>query len=167
METELEGLKALLELVDKVLLEESFKKAELTKPPEAPPTPPEAAPQPPIYEEVIPLKTPTGELLANLFLREDNIRVIPAEDKKFNVNTPPFTSFLVDRVLAKIQERDREAARNGKIMPDKIFSFTIVRDGDIIRELELRNVTPERFNELKSAIRWTFEKMWQKMSMKT
>jgi len=161
METELEGLRVLLGLIDETLLEKGFKRAEIAKPV---PTPPETVPQPPAigHERSIPLKTVAGDLLANLYIEEDSMRIALAEDKSFDVNTPPFTSFLVERVLAKMQERDREAASTGEITPDKILSYNIVRDGDLIREITIRNIRPERLQELKSSIRWTLEKMYEK-----
>jgi len=115
------------------------------------------------HERSIPLKTVTGDLLADLYVGEDLMRVVLAEDKSFDVNTPPFTSFLVERVLAKMQEKDREVASTGEITPDKILSYNITRDGDLIREITIRNVRSERSRELKSAIRWTLEKMYEKM----
>jgi len=175
VEAELESMRALLELVD-TTLSEGFRRAEMVRPippsPEVvqplPPTPPEAIPPPVMnYEGAVPLKTITGELLANLYVREDSMRVALAQDKNFNINTPPFMAFFVDRVLTKMGERDREAARMGEITPDRVLSYHIARDGDIIREIFIQNVTPDRSRELKSAIRWTLERMWERMSIKT
>lgn len=159
-ETELEGLRVLLEYVDASLLEKGFRKANVLRPPiatpEKPPIPSEE------YERVVPLKTVGGNLLANLYIAEDLMRVVPAADKSFNVKTPPFMSFLVERVLAKMQEKDREAAESGEIPPEKILSYNISRDGDEIRDITIRNVRAERSRELKSTIRWTLEKMYEK-----
>jgi len=84
------------------------------------------------------LKTVGGNLLANLYIAEDSMRIVPAEEKRFNVNTPPFMPFLVERVLAKMQEKDREAAEGGEITPEQILSYDISRDGDEIREITMR-----------------------------
>jgi hypothetical protein len=162
MKTELEGMQALLEFVNATLLEKGFKKVEIKKPVSAtiiPETPPPAME----YEENIPLKTVAGGLLANLHMAKDSMQVVPAEDKEFNINTPPFMSFLVERVLAKMQEKDREAAGTGEIAPDRIISYNIARDGDTIREITIRNIESDRLRELKSTIRWTLEKMYEKM----
>jgi hypothetical protein len=166
METELEGLRVLLSLIDDMLLEKGFKRAKIVKPV---PTPAEAAPQPPAeeYERSIPIKTVTGDLLADLYIEDDFMRIVLAEDKGFDINTPPFMSFLVERVLAKMQEKDREAASTGEITPDKILSYNIVRDGNLIREVTIRNIRKERLRELKSSIRWTLEKMYEKTMQTT
>ena len=163
-ETELEGLRIILEFVDAKLLEKGFKRAEIGKPAPTPPVPMKPAVTPPTvgFEETVPLKTVAGALLANLYVAEDSVRVVPAEDKTFDVNTPPFMPFLVERVLTKMQERDQEAARTGEITPDRILSYNIVRDGDVIREIAIKNVGSERLRELKSTVRWTLEKMYEK-----
>jgi len=176
LETELDGLRALLDFVNAALLEKGFKRAEILKPTPTPTAeevlPPvaqpatrvEVAPAPVLeYEQAVPIKTATGELLANLYVGEDSMRVVLAEDKQFTVDVPPFTAFLVERVLAKMQERDREAAGTGEIVPEKILSYSIVRDGDFLREITIRNVGADRARELKSTIRWTLEKMYEKM----
>jgi len=174
LESELKELQTMLEAVNSILLEKGFKRAEITKIPaeiEVLPSKEEvmaehepSPPQPPTeFENVIPLKTVTGELLANLYISEDSLRVLPAEDKDFNINTPPFTPFLVERVLTKMQEKDNELARTGQLTPDKIFSYNIVREGDIIREITIKHVDQDRLRELKSSIRWTLEKMYEKM----
>ena len=165
MKTELEGMQTLLEFVNATLLEKGFKKAEIRKPVSTPiiqETPPLAVD----YEKSIPLKTVAGDLLANLHVAKDSMRVVLAEDKEFNINTPPFMSFLVERVLTKMQEKDREAAGTGEIAPDRIISYNIARDGDTIREITIRNIESERLRELKSTIRWTLEKMYERMKQK-
>ncbi len=162
METELEGLRTLLGFINGTLIEKGFKRAKIAKPVST--TAKAVSPtQVPESERNIPLKTVTGDLLANLYVGEDSMRVVLAEDKSFDVNTPPFTSFFVERVLAKMQEKDREAANTGEITPDRVLSYNITRDGDLIREITIRNTMPERSRELKSTIRWTLEKMYEKM----
>ena len=163
METELDGLKTLLGLIDTTLVKEGFKRAELSKPIQ--PAPKQETAPPPVSKQKkgVPLKTVTGDLLAQLYIEKDSMEVVLAEDKNFDINTPPFTSFFVERVLAKMQEKDREAASKGKITPEQILSYNIKRDGNLIREIEIRNISPGRSRELKSSIRWTLEKMFDRM----
>jgi hypothetical protein len=175
LKSELEELQSMLDTLNSVLLEKGFKRAEFakesTKPEAAPPSrretlaePELSYPQPlPEVETSVPLTTATGEPLATLYVSEDTLRVSPAADKSFNVNTPPFMSFLVERVFMKMQERDNELARAGQLLPDQIFSYNIVRQGDTIQEIIIRNVDAERLRELKSSIRWTLQKMYEKI----
>jgi hypothetical protein len=174
LKSELEELQSMLDSVNSILLEKGFKRAEITKESRkaeaAPPSEKEALAKPePSYaqpssetESPASLTTATGEPLATLYVCEDLLRVSPATDKVFNVNTPPFMAFLVERVFMKMQERDNELARAGQLAPDRIFSYNIVREGDTIQEIIIRNVDPDRIRELKSSIRWTLEKMYEK-----
>ncbi len=114
-------------------------------------------------EPVIPLKTMAEEPLALIIFDKQGMHVLPDETKNFSVNTLPFNNFLVEKVFAKMQEKDAELVKTKQLTPDKAFSFNVVREGDLIREIVIRNVDEERLKELKSSIRWTFEKMHEKM----
>jgi hypothetical protein len=177
LEAELKDLQGTLETVNSILLEKGFKRADTIKEPPlretAPSTeeiaiePEASAHEPGISENVIPLKTATGELLAVLYLTENSLRALPAADKNFDINTPPFTHFLLERVLMKMQERDNELVRTGQLSPDRALSYSIVREGDFIREIFVKNVDSERARELKSSIRWTLEKMHEKTKLQS
>jgi hypothetical protein len=161
METELDGIKTLLSLIDETLIKEGFKRAEISKPVQT--APKQATPQ----KKGVPLKTVTGDLLAQFYVEKDSIQITLAEDKNFDINTPPFKSFFVERVLAKMQEKDREDASKGKIDPEKILSYNIKQDGNTLKEISIRNLRRDRSRELKSSIRWTLEKMYEKIKQKS
>jgi hypothetical protein len=177
LQTELDQLKSMLEFVNSTLLEKGFRKPEIKLPPPQPtitpetpvpskqaPEPPEEAKQPLMeHAQAIPIKTVTGDLLAELYTDDENMHVVLAKDKQFTADTPPFTAFLVQRVLAKMQEKDSESASQGEIPRERILSYEVVRDGDVIREINITNIGSDRARELKSSIRWTLEKMYEKM----
>lgn len=162
LEAEIEGLKIILEFVNNLLLERSFRRVEemiSAKVSEVP-----SITQPPTIEpsRIIPLKTSSGELLANIYVEDRNLRVVPEPGKKFDMNVPPFETFLVEKVLNKMRELDQEAVRRGELPPEEAISYEIKRDGSMIKEIFIQNVTPQRERELRSAIRWTLEKMYEK-----
>jgi hypothetical protein len=170
LKAELDETQSTLDIVNSMLLEKGFKRAEMSKEPtveeakvlEAEPVAPELSPEQETAAEVVPLKASSGELLAILHIGRDTLHAFPAADKDFNVNTPPFVQFLVERVLVKMQERDGELARGGQLAADRIFSYNIVREGDMVREISVRNADVDRLRELRSSIRWTLEKMYEK-----
>ena len=181
LDAETKELQATLDTVNSILLEKGFKRGNIkeaeaaaaaAKEPTAQPKQEATATKeskPTGYlggepENVIPLKTLNEESLALIYIEKDNsIHVLPDESKHFSVNTAPFGNFLVERVLAKMQDKDTELVRLKQLTPDKMFSYNIVREGDLIREIVIRNVDEERFKELKSSIRWTLDKMYEKM----
>jgi hypothetical protein len=172
LENELKEQQATLEIVNSILLEKGFKHPEIKPRLSTEPQPGEEKAEIPseeIAEHVEPeppgtqtLKSATGEVLAELHVEDDLLHVVLADGKTFNINTPPFNQFLVQRVLLKMQERDNELVRAGQLDSDRILCFDIIREGDIVRELVIRNIDSERMRELNSSIRWTLEKMDEK-----
>jgi hypothetical protein len=170
LDAETKDVAATLETVNSILLEKGFKRGDIGEVNQAPKEPeePHVEEKPAGYQggepdNVIPLKAVNDESLAIIYIEQGSIHVLPDESKSFSVNTPPFNHFLVERIFAKMQEKDNELVRMGELTPDKMFSYNIVREGDLIREIVIRNVDEERLRELKSSIRWTLEKMYDKM----
>ncbi len=158
-EADLENQKILLGFVNEILLEKGFKRAEIPRSKQAKKS---AVAIVEADETAVPLKTSSGELLAVLNVGQDSIRVKMARDKVFDVKTPPFRQFLIDRVLDKMVEKDCEAAGKDAVPLDERFSYDLVLDGDVVREIVVKHATSERVRELKSSIRWTLEKMYEK-----
>jgi len=176
LDGEAKELKATLDVVNSILLEKGFRRVSIADAEAKAKEPqPKQAEEAVAGEEestgyrggepenVIPLKTVGDESLAIIYVEKDSIHVLPDESKNFSVNTPPFGNFLVERVLAKMQDKDNELVRMKQLAPEKMFSYNIIRENDLIREIVVRNVDEERFKELKSSIRWTLEKMYEKM----
>ncbi|MBS7615461.1 hypothetical protein KEJ18_07030 [Candidatus Bathyarchaeota archaeon] len=164
MELELQGLRVLLDYINELLIEKSFKKAEeIAKPPQVTELKP---PVTPTKEEarIIPLKTDSGVLMANFYAEGSQIRIVPEPNMKFNVNTPPFNAFLIEKILGKMQERDKELVSQGRLVPEKALSYEIKKDNDVLQEIIIRNLTTQREREVRSAARWTLEKMLEKQS---
>ena len=188
LNTEIQEVQATLDTVNTILLEKGFKRGDLKAIPPPSTIPkevilptttvtksteqiiksptPATVPAPVIITEtetVIPLKTMMEEPLALMYFEKQQIHVMPDESKNFSVNTPPFTTFLVEKVFAKMQEKDREFVRLGQLTPERMFSYNIIREGEYIKEIIIKNVDEERLKELKSSVRWTLEKMYEKM----
>ena len=165
LDSEINELNTMLETVNSILLEKGFNRGDMKE--VAPPTQ-AAVEEPPLQpasetEGVIPLKTMNDEPLAIIYVSKDSLHVLPDDSKRFSVNTPPFNPFLVERVLAKMREKDDELVKMGQLAPDKMFAYDIVCEGDLIREIVIKNADADRLRELRSSIRWTLEKMYEKM----
>ena len=173
LDVEMKDLTATLDVVNSVLLEKGFKRGDINKVKkpkegELPVVHITVKDEEPIKsraiepESVIPLKTMNDEPLALIYVKKEALHVLPDESKKFNVSTPPFQSFLVERVLMKMQEKDNELVKTSQLPKDRKFAYNIISEGDLIREIVLKNVDKDRLRELKSSIRWTLEKMYEK-----
>ena len=173
LDAEMKDLTATLDVVNSVLLEKGFKRGDIKevetskedKQPTMHVTIKEEKPDEKLVvesESVVPLKTMDDELLAIIHVKKKSLYILPDDSKKFSVATPPFQSFLIERVLMKMQEKDDDLVRTGQLTANKKFSYNIIKEGDIIQEIVLKNVDENRLKELKSSVRWTFEKMYEK-----
>ncbi|MCW3998241.1 MAG: hypothetical protein NWF10_06705 [Candidatus Bathyarchaeota archaeon] len=174
LESELQEKKVTLEALNSILIEKGFKRGDmksvrLSKELETPRkiTVSTTKPESPVFhsketESVIPLKTKTGESLAIIYVNKQVLHVLPDETKNFNINTPPFDSFLVERVLMKMRQKDENLVKTGELILEKMFAYEIITEGEMLREIVVRNADGERLKELKSSIRWTLEKMYEK-----
>ncbi|MEM3737401.1 MAG: hypothetical protein QXJ75_04885 [Candidatus Bathyarchaeia archaeon] len=172
LEQEIDQLKELLGLVEEYASSKVALAAEAPKPTPTVPLPQTSPPiteqAPPTYEQITPLKAADGTLLGSLFLGKNEMKVTPAENMKFRVSTPPFQQFLISKVLNAMAAKDREEAVQGVIKPEDILSYRIHQDGDTLRELVIRNLGDEqRIVTLRNSIRWTLEKMWEKMKLRS
>ena len=173
LDAEIKEVTMTLETVNTILLEKGFKRGDMkevaqipkdSEPPAEKAIAEEKVPVSQIQEpeSVIPLKTLNEEPLAIIYVEKDELHVLPDENKRFSINTQPFSNFLVERILARMQEKDNELVRMGQLKPEKMFVYNIILEGDLIREIMFKNVDEERLRELKSSVRWTFEKMYEK-----
>jgi len=174
LDSELKETQAALDVVNSILLDKGFKRGDIKKvtvvseetasaAQTAVAVEDKTAQRPAESESVIPLKTVNDESLAIIYVEKQTLHILPDESKHFSVNTPPFNNFLVERVLAKMQEKDKELVRMGQLATEKMFAYNITREGDSLREIVIKNFDEERLRELKSSIRWTLEKMYEKM----
>ncbi len=169
IQDEASKLKSLLEVVDASLAERSFKKMEVPKP-----TPVSPGPSPPMFQQaeamrqVVPLKTPEGVHLADTSETESELIVTPAPGMKFDVSAPPFRAFLVGRVLEPMRSRDDAATRTGQLSPDRVLSYALEQDGNLMKRLVVKNYGDERrLQELRNAIRWTLRRIYERTQART
>ena len=167
LEAELSGLREVLSFVDELLKELSFRRPPLPGEGEEIGGGPESLAETAgatrsVEENVIPLTTVEGELLANMYVGPDYVRIVPAEDKKFHASSRPFRFFI--RQLKGMQDRDANLVAAGKLSPDEVVSFNVVKEDDVVKEVVIKNVRPDEVRKLRSIARWTFRTMWDQMT---
>lgn len=112
-------------------------------------------------EEVIPIRTEDGVHIADMFIGDDVVRVIPLVEMK--VSTPPFRSFLINKVLERMRRKDYELVQRGSLSPELALEYKVETEGEVLKEIVVRNIRDDkRKTELKSTIKWTLEKMYEK-----
>ena len=160
LEKEASMLRSILDIVDKILAEKSFKKAEIPKETEE-------IKENKANKEIFFVKTEDDILLAEIRLDDNKLKITPNSKINFDVNSPPFKSFLVTRILEQMRIKDIELAKKGETDVDKIFAYIIDQTDNYLKQITIENYGDERrLFELRNAIRWTFRRMYEKIEGK-
>lgn len=119
--------------------------------------------EPPSWvKETVVLKTNSGEPLATFYTGGRSALVLVASDKKFNVNVSPFKGWFIEKVLEKMREKDEANLRAGVLKQEEVFAYKIQCDGELLIQIQIENVNPDRVKELKTSLRWTLERVYEK-----
>ncbi|MGI0041116.1 MAG: hypothetical protein ACRD94_04030 [Nitrosopumilaceae archaeon] len=153
---EIEKLKNNLAILDSVLKQSSFSKASSLKPNQ------EKAPITADRESsVIPIKrTGNNAVIANAHITANEVVIVLSDDVKLDIETQPFKSFFLGRIIAGMESKDNLDVQNGKIDPDSVINCIINKDGNMIREILIRNYRErERVNVIINTAAWSFSRM--------
>jgi hypothetical protein len=105
-----------------------------------------------------------GTALGRVQIIGDDLVFTPREGLSFTTSTPPFQSFLIDRVLANMKTTDEARAATDEITPEQVLSYKVEADGEVIKSVAIRNVGGERrLREIQSSLRWSLDKMYDKV----
>ena len=104
-----------------------------------------------------------GDVLGKLYVNEKDLKFQPLPQFHFTSDIAPFKSFLIDRVLQNMRDNDLDRATRGELGLDEVLSYEVTEDGDIV-EIHVTNYGGERrLREITSSLRWTFDKMNDKL----
>lgn len=170
---EIDDINVAMAEIDKMIVGQGFRQPSAFQPMKAPEAKPAEKPQAPKPQEVkapdtvadgSSIQAKDGTALGRVQLTDDTIQFTPREGLAFTITTPPFQSFLLDRVLANMKTTDEARAATGEITPEQVLSYSVDLDGETIRGLLIRNYGGERrLREIQSSLRWSLDKMYDKM----
>ncbi len=127
-------------------------------------TPTTVPPSPHPGDDQISVTGKDGTKLGTIIVEEMELVFTPSEVFQFTTDIPPFQSFLLERVLDNMRRTDQERASDGELDPQEILEYTVETDGDRITKLSITNYGGERrLRELNSSLRWTLDKMYEKL----
>ena len=114
-------------------------------------------------EESIPIRGADGETIANAHLTKDQISIVLDTHVNISIDTPPFQSFFLDRIINDMKRKDKGEIDKGSLNQDQILDCIINRDGSNIREIIIKNYRQkERADEIISTAGWAFKRMLEK-----
>jgi hypothetical protein len=105
-------------------------------------------------------------LLAGAEIGLKNMKITPSEDLLININTPPFRSFFLNRILDGMKSKDEEKNRNGEIRDSEVLDYQVDNDlQGIIKSVTITNYREkERLQDILSTVTWVLSKMVEKGS---
>ncbi|MFQ6134953.1 MAG: hypothetical protein ACE5KU_03960 [Nitrososphaerales archaeon] len=168
LEGEIEHLRGVLAALDAVLRKTSFQPAAAVpkeaKPEEAVPPPPTPVVATAEFKEVRPLKrSKDGVLLANAYVSESSVAIVPVSDVVLKVSTPPFSSFFLNRILEGMKGKDLENVSAGRLKEDEVLNYTVEEEDEVIKKIVVNNYRDQsRLTEIFNTSAWTFARMLEK-----
>ena len=179
IEAEMADIKKALEQIYGIIVKTGFRTfsvPEVTSPkPKPKPEPEDAQEEPELQIEPKPSPHPAdddemsitgkdGTLLGSLVVDGGTLVFTPSDVFEFTTDIPPFQSFLIERVLDNMRRTDQERSSNGELDPQEILEYSLETDRDKIISLSITNYGGERrLRELNSSLRWTLDKMYDKL----
>jgi hypothetical protein len=103
-------------------------------------------------------------LLAHVEISGSTVEISPAEGINLNINTPPFKSFFLNRILEGMKTKDIEKVNNGQIKESELLNYQIDEDNNgLIKRIIINNYREnDRLNEIFNTSAWVFTRMVEK-----
>jgi len=110
---------------------------------------------------IIPLtKGVGGKIIANAHVTPDQVSIVLNDEIGLELDTPPFKSFFIDRIIAEMKRKDTADVQLGKIQPESVIDYVINKNGSKIREIIVKNYRQkERVNEIINTAAWSLTRM--------
>jgi len=158
LEAEAADLRTAMDAIDKMIVSGGFRT------PTAPDAAPQPGPRPEGADEGMSITSKDGAVLGRMRVEGKILVFEPRPEYEFRTDIPPFQSFLVERVLANMSSTDRERAANGEMDQSDMLEYEVVEEDGVLKSLHVRNYGGERrLREINSSLRWTFDKMYDKI----
>jgi hypothetical protein len=110
--------------------------------------------------DIRPLKRAKDDFwLANAEVSPGAVVLVPAPNVNLNVNTPPFRSFFLNRILEGMKSKD---ASQGIKEPDAL-NYKVEEDNGAIKRIVINNYRDkDRLQEIFNTSAWVFTRMLEK-----
>lgn len=105
-------------------------------------------------------------LIAQVEVSKEKIEIIPSESFSFNMDTPPFKSFFINRILEGMKNKDIDKVKQGQLSELDVISFNSIQkenNDNILKKIEIKNYRDkDRINEIFNTVAWVFTRMLEK-----
>jgi hypothetical protein len=107
-----------------------------------------------------------NSIIAQVDVLKEKIEIIPNESINFNLDTPPFKSFFINRILEGMKNKDKDKVKQGQLSETDIITFNTIQkenNENILKKIEIKNYRDkDRVNEIFNTVAWVFTRMLEK-----
>ena len=104
-------------------------------------------------------------LLANAEISPDTVVIVPVSGINLNVNTPPFKSFFLNRILEGMKSKDVEKVSQGALGESDALNYRVEEDdgSGVIKRIVINKYREkDRLQEIFNTSAWVFTRMLEK-----
>ena len=107
-------------------------------------------------------------LLANAEISQDTVVIVPVSGINLNVNTPPFKSFFLNRILEGMKNKDAEKVSQGTLGESDALNYKVEEEDSsgssgIIKRIVINKYREkDRLQEIFNTSAWVFTRMLEK-----
>lgn len=117
--------------------------------------------------EIKPIKRlKDNTLVAQVHIFPNSVEITPEENIKISLETPPFRSFFLNRILQGMKNKDLEKLKQGSLSETEVINFEVITDesdNKNIKKVIINNYREkERTNEIFNTAAWVITRMLEK-----
>lgn len=105
-------------------------------------------------------------LVAQVHIFPNSVEIIPEETINISLETPPFRSFFINRILQGMRNKDQEKIKQGYLSESEMINYDIITDEDkseSIKKVIINNYREkERVSEIFNTAAWVITRMLEK-----
>ena len=102
-------------------------------------------------------------LLAKVNISSQTIEIIPEKDLLFSIDTPPFKSFFIKRILEGMITQDRDKNRQKQTLNNDPLNYSIDEHEGRIKKIIINNYREkERLTDIINTSAWVLTRMLEK-----
>ncbi len=105
--------------------------------------------------------------VARFHITSEELIIIPEDQIRISIETPPFRSFFLNRILQGMINKDLDKINQGQLSESEIISYDIITENenkDILNKIQIKNYRDkERINEIFNTAAWVLTRMLDKV----
>ena len=105
--------------------------------------------------------------VARFQVTSEEVIIIPEDQIRISIETPPFRSFFLNRILQGMINKDLDKINQGQLSESEIISYDIITENenkDILKKIQIKNYRDkERINEIFNTAAWVLTRMLDKV----